>query len=575
MRFFLGEIRLCAFLAEHHLPFAVMDHLVKTVANVCTDSEIAKRLACGRTKSSAIIKNILGPHSLQSLIADLRTNKFSLIVDESTDIGTMKHLCLVVRRVVKYNVTDDFLTLLKLSAADATTMYNHIINFFETNKIPYRQNLIGFASDGANVMVGEHHSLAALLKKDIPNLYTIKCICHSFHLCASYACQKIPRFVEDLTRDIYNYFASSPKRVTELEKFQIFCNAKVHKILHPSQTRWLSVHSAVARILEQYGPLQLYFTDAVSNNDLLAAENILTKLNDPTTKLFLLFLDFALPFFNDLNREMQSEKPKLHLLYKNICNILRTIFDCFIKRNYLLSTPLENIDFKNPANYLAIEDVYFGANAIKYISENRLSNQQLHFFRLRALDFYIEACAQIVQRFPLKNNPLSKFLFLDPTVVKSGTIQSISDVAILFPNILSGDNNLQLLDTQWRLLRNTKEIESLPEETVLFWKKINDIQSGDGTQMFNILSDFVFTILCLPHSSANVERIFSDYNLTKTKLRANLNTDTTSGLLHTRQYLQGKNCYEFTIQKELLKAMTDRSVLYGDNDKAQNISEAE
>lgn len=273
--FILGEIRLSAFLAEHHLPFTIMDHLPKLVASVCTDSDIAKHLECGRTKSTSIIKNVLGRHSFENLQTFLQHNKFSLIVDESTDVSTEKHICLVVRRALSnYTISDDFLALIKLSAADATTIYTHIVDFFVKHNIPYKNNLIGFASDGANVMMGEHHSVMSFLKKDVPNLYIMKCICHSFHLCASYACEKIPRFVEDLTRDIYNYFNSSPKRTAELAQFQIFCNLKIKKILHPSQTRWLSVHSAVSRILEQYGPLQLYFTDAVTNNDLLISENI-------------------------------------------------------------------------------------------------------------------------------------------------------------------------------------------------------------------------------------------------------------------------------------------------------------
>jgi hypothetical protein len=114
-------------------------------------------------------------------------------------------------------------------------------------------------------------------------------ICHSFHLSASYACQKIPRSVEDLTRNIYNYFSSNPKRISEFKHFQNFCEVKIHKILHLSQTRWLSVHFVVSRILEQYGALQLFFTDAVSRCDVLAAENILITLNDATTKLYLAY----------------------------------------------------------------------------------------------------------------------------------------------------------------------------------------------------------------------------------------------------------------------------------------------
>ncbi|EFA07105.1 hypothetical protein TcasGA2_TC010095 [Tribolium castaneum] len=167
------------------------------------------------------------------------------------------------------NVSDDFFGLVQLAEANATALYNHVVSLFDQNKIPYKQNLIGFASDGANVMMGEHHSLMTLLKNDVPSLFVMKYICHSFHLGASYTCDKLPRYVEDLTRDIYNYFASSPKRTAQFEQFQNFCNVKIHKILYPSQTRWLSVHSAIARILEQFRALQLYFTDAVNNRDVL------------------------------------------------------------------------------------------------------------------------------------------------------------------------------------------------------------------------------------------------------------------------------------------------------------------
>lgn len=38
-----GEIRLAAFLAEHNLPFSVMEHVPKLLAAVCPDSNVAKK----------------------------------------------------------------------------------------------------------------------------------------------------------------------------------------------------------------------------------------------------------------------------------------------------------------------------------------------------------------------------------------------------------------------------------------------------------------------------------------------------------------------------------------------------
>jgi hypothetical protein len=95
------------------------------------------------------------------LCGHLRGNKFSLIVDESTDRSTTKHLCLVVRSVNNDIVKDDFFGLIQISAADSASLYNKIVTFFQTYNIPYKNNLIGFAADGANVMLGQHHSVAS------------------------------------------------------------------------------------------------------------------------------------------------------------------------------------------------------------------------------------------------------------------------------------------------------------------------------------------------------------------------------------------------------------------------------
>lgn len=325
-----------------------MDHLPKLIEKICPDSKIAKEIKCARTKTQAIVENIIGKESFKQLCSDLKEKKFSLIIDESTDLSTTKHMCLVVRYLKDNRIRDSFLTLIEVSAATASVLYEHIVNFFNEHEIPYKENMIGFAADGANVMMGANNSVMVLLKRDIPHLFVMKCICHSYHLVASYACEKLPRFVEDFVRDLYNYFSSSPKRVAAYKDFQTFCNVKMHRLLHPSQTRWLSVHAAVKRVLEQYSALRLFFIDATQNNDLLAAENILQKMNDPVTRLFLQFLDFALQLFNNLNREMQAEQPRIHVLYAEITKTVRTLFDCFLKREYILSTSIENIDFENP-----------------------------------------------------------------------------------------------------------------------------------------------------------------------------------------------------------------------------------
>lgn len=71
-------------------------------------------------------------------------------------------------------------------------------------------------------------------------------------------------------------------------------------MLHPSQTRWLSLNSVVSIILEQWESLKLYFTDTYLSQSLISAENIYHGLNDPFMKLGFLFLNWTLPLFTRL-----------------------------------------------------------------------------------------------------------------------------------------------------------------------------------------------------------------------------------------------------------------------------------
>lgn len=103
------------------------------------------------------------------------------------------------------------------------------------------KNLLGFAADNASVMMGQIGGVQTLFKNILPNIFILGCVCHSFHLCSSAAAKKLPRSLEEFIRSIYNYFAHSSKRKESFEEFQTFMRLKPKKLLHPSQTRWLSL----------------------------------------------------------------------------------------------------------------------------------------------------------------------------------------------------------------------------------------------------------------------------------------------------------------------------------------------
>ncbi|KAI4469528.1 hat family dimerization domaincontaining protein-related [Holotrichia oblita] len=257
---------------------------------------------------------------------------------------------------------------------------------------------------------------------------------------------------------------------------------------------------------------------------------------------------------------MQAENIKIHTLYKKIENILRTLLDCYIKKEYLDKTPIGEIQYRDPKNFVPIEDIYLGAQITGSIASknHQLSDQDLLHFRQRCLDFFIEGCAQIYKRFDVSSisgKILKELEVISTEHVVSRNYNSIAPLAIHSPNIVP-PNKLNDLDREWRQLRNIKTEDFKDLDISEFWTEASRIKCADEANMFPTLSSFVLSIMCLPHSSATVERIVSEINLNKTKTRNKLSAKTLSGILHTKSLLKNQNCFDFDITPDLIKTMT-------------------
>ncbi|XP_067645108.1 zinc finger MYM-type protein 6-like [Eurosta solidaginis] len=161
-----AEQILAMFTVKHNLPFLLMDSLPNLLRECCPDSSTAKALKCGRTKTTQIVEQ-LGSKAINHIRCTMRCSKFSLIVDETTDISTRKCLVLLVRYFdrISRTINDRFLTLIELVQADAESIYQSIKSFLDDNNIPL-ENLIGLATDGASKMAGELNGLKTKFGKD-------------------------------------------------------------------------------------------------------------------------------------------------------------------------------------------------------------------------------------------------------------------------------------------------------------------------------------------------------------------------------------------------------------------------
>ncbi|CAH1968566.1 unnamed protein product [Acanthoscelides obtectus] len=92
-----AEIKIAALISEHNLPIKLCDHLIPLLKDIFPDSKIAQGMQMGRTKATGVIKHVLAKSHFEELIDELKAKKFSILVDESTDIGVVKNICVCVR----------------------------------------------------------------------------------------------------------------------------------------------------------------------------------------------------------------------------------------------------------------------------------------------------------------------------------------------------------------------------------------------------------------------------------------------------------------------------------------------
>lgn len=170
-----------------------------------------------------------------------------------------------------------------------------------------------------------------------------------------------------------------------------------HKLLHPSQTRWLSLVAVVDRLLEQWDALKLFFTDCWLNERLLSTELIFNSLNDPFIHLYYLFLSWILPKFTNFNKLFQSEKVVITSLNGKVREMYKDILLCILDRDYVNKTELSAIDLERQEKWLKDEQIYLGIQVMNKITRPELRSQSTatkDFFQ-RCRHFLITSAKEI------------------------------------------------------------------------------------------------------------------------------------------------------------------------------------
>lgn len=565
----VAEIKIVFDVIEHDRSFNSMEHIALLNQSALPDSTITQNIKLHRTKVTSLVTNVIG-RAIQQKNCELLAGKFfSILVDESTDTGNDKNLCILAKSMSENGLTMNTVLLdyVKIKDATAENLFKVFKHCLIENCLSF-QNIVGYCSDNANVMTGQHNSFLSRLLEENDSVIVFGCICHSLNLVASAASECLPKNVESLLHLIFSYFSRSPKRQGILDELQTFMRACRVRMINPSKTRWLALGNCVARVLSQWQVLFSLFAEAKSEDKNTVADIIFADLNNPYTKAYLEFLNYVLPTFNSFNKLFQSDKLLITSLATEAERFLRLLGLNFLKPEVILGELLYTCNAKHPSNLLPLIDIKIGAATEGTLNELNTSididrRKDIEHFRLRCLQFYQVAFQEAQKRLPFQQGCIRALTFLQPSYALGVELRANIDVSSLLQKFKS-KIDANAAKNEWDYLPNyfsNEEKTALLKLPILeFWRKIEEFENFNAEFQFQNIGKLARICLSLPHSNASVERIFSMVSDIKTKKRNKLSASTVSALVRVKLDMQNmkKACYEYPVTEKMLELFNEK-----------------
>ncbi|XP_073206492.1 uncharacterized protein [Lepidochelys kempii] len=302
--------------------------------SIFTDSKIASKIHCRRTKMEVLIEKVLAPHSLKLAVQDIGSTSFSIAMDASNK-GNTKLFPVAVRYFNKDKgscmcIIDFFEDADETSEAIANNLKSCL-----QNAGLIHNRIVAYGADNASVNFGKHKSVFVHLKRmlDLPNLVPGHCSAHILHNTAKHGLKMLSYDVEHLVINVFSEFSSSEKNISELKEFFDFMGTEYSEILPHIATRFLTLFTAVDRLLKNWPALKSYFVSKGEENVCRAIWAFLSEQehavsNDETLtlpELYIYFVHNIMSQFNNTIKVLESDYVQVTELYTKFNKLRREI----------------------------------------------------------------------------------------------------------------------------------------------------------------------------------------------------------------------------------------------------------
>ena len=247
---------------------ATADHLGPLFRAIFPDSNIAKKNAMCRKKTTAIINETFGPYCHDYIVEHCKTHPFTVGTDGSNDTGIEKMNPVTIKLFDtkrSKTITNHFFDMCLTSGEDgakAFAIFDAIDKCFTKDEMPW-SNCVCLSVDNTNAMIGVNNSVASRFLGKNEDIFVGGCPCHLCHIAASSANDAFSKDlgidIEDVCVNAFYWFDKSAKRKGKLHEYFAFCNQEYLAVLKHLSVHWLSLERCLNHILKKFPSLKSYF----------------------------------------------------------------------------------------------------------------------------------------------------------------------------------------------------------------------------------------------------------------------------------------------------------------------------
>ena len=348
-------------------------------------------------------------------------------------------------------------------------------------------------------MTGSRNGLATLLKRDYPLLFTIHCQAHRLELAVNNAVDSVRSIshLRSFVDSLYSLYSRSAKNQYELEAVSQEVGIQLLRVSKIFDVRWVfSTYTAIRALWRNYPALYKHFSEQASSADRSGAEK--AKFNGLAKKMATYTFISEIGLLKDLLRELKT----LSLFFQSRSANITEAY-ARIRLTMVSVQSLKNTDGKSLGKYhskVRVEKSFKGVSIT-------CSDAQIKEFEQHRLQFCQAIDDNLNYRFEEAVDAVKMCEVLDE---RSWPRDEEERVAY-------GQNQVRKLAKSLRMDANLVLLE------FGLWKA--------GRPKGDSLSAFLKALDCLPISTAECERGFSDMNLARTKIRNALTISRVSSLL--------------------------------------------